>query len=156
MSRNSSPIALTLAVIGVIGAILLVVSLFLDWYSLSFEGEEVTLGGWNALEFGDVLFVLALIGSIAALFSDRRAVVFLALGVVALVFVAVAAATNVPVIEASTSGDSEVDTSLEAGVYVAAGGVLLLLIAGGLGMAMDAEARPEADTATPPPSGPAT
>lgn len=156
MSSKDSPVGLTLSVIGIVGAVVLVVSLSLDWYSLSFEGEEFqSISGWSSLEFGDSLFVLILIGSVAAMFTPRRALAFLGLGVVALVFVAVAAATNVPVIELTATG-GEIDTSLEAGVFVAAGGVLLLLVAGGIGVAMDAEegraGQPEPAPAAPPPA----
>jgi hypothetical protein len=138
MSHNNSSIGLALTALGVAGAVTLVVSLSLDWYSLTFEDTVVTLGGWSALEFGDVLFVLILIVAIGALFGDRGAVTALASGVAALVFVGVAAATDVPVIEASTSGRPDVETSLQAGIFVAAAGGLLLVVAGGLGLASEA------------------
>lgn len=150
MSPKGSPTGLALSVIGVVGAALLIVSLFLDWYSLG----EITLGGWSALEFGDVLFVLILTESVRGAFSERRALMFLGFGVAALAFVAIAAATNVPTIEASTAADSELGTSLEAGVFVAGAGALLLLVAGGLGVAIEAETPSSEGTATPPPSPP--
>lgn len=45
------------------GALLLVVSLFLDWYEVA---RGVTLSGWTAFEISDVLLTLAALATLAA------------------------------------------------------------------------------------------
>ena len=142
---NRPPVATFLSAIGIAAAVALIVSLFLDWYELSADGDSVTLSGWSALEFGDFLFVLIAIAVVVALFSERSSQLVLGCGALAFIFVVLAAITNTPTVEAASISGS-VDVSLQAGFFLAAGGAVLLLLSGGLGMAMAAE-RHEAPTA---------
>jgi hypothetical protein len=150
-----------------LGALLLVVSLFFDWFSASDGDNEISLSGWNGLEFGDLLFLLIFGAVIAVILgsmrapatvpadaADRRTAAFLGLGGLALLFVILAAITTVPTVELLSSGSgTDVDISREAGLFVAGAGAILLLLAGGMGVATKAERRAVAEQA---PTQPAT
>lgn len=165
MGRDRSPISQAVSGIAVLGAVLLVVSLFLDWFSISDGEEEISISGWNGLELGDLFFLLVF-GAVVALVlgslrapattttdpRDRRTGAFLALGSLALLFVILAAITTVPTVEIfSAASGSDVDISRELGLFVAAAGAILLLLAGGVGAATQAEQRAEAEQGPPAP-----
>lgn len=164
MPRDHSPIGQALGGIALLGAGLLFVSLFLDWFAISDASQEVTVSGWGGLEFADTLFVLILVATVAALGMGQgpaseersgarrpRAALFFGFGGLALLFVVIAAFTTVPTIEILTSfAGGEVESSTKAGLYVAGGGAVLLLIAGAMGAATEAEGR-RAGGRVPPP-----
>lgn len=164
MPRDHSPIGQALGGIALLGAGLLFVSLFLDWFAISDASQEVTVSGWGGLEFADTLFVLIVVATIAALgmgqgpaIEERpgarrpRAALFFGFGGLALLFVVIAAFTTVPTVEILTSfAGGEVESSTKAGLYVAGGGAVLLLIAGAMGAAGEAEGRRAGSRVRPP------
>jgi hypothetical protein len=165
MGQDRSPISQAVSGMAALGALLLVVSLFFDWFSASDGDNEISISGWNGLEFGDLLFVL-IFGAVIALIlgsmrapattpddvRDRRTTAFLGLGALALLFVILAAITTVPTVELLDSGSgTNVDISREAGLFVAGAGAVLLLLAGGMGAATQAEKRAAAGQAPPTP-----
>jgi uncharacterized membrane protein len=167
MSQDRSPISQAVSGMALLGAVLLVVSLFLDWFSASDSEDTISINGWDGLEFGDVLFVLVLLAVLGVALGssrtpsaapgdprDRRASAFLALGAISLLFVILAAITTIPTVELLSSGSgTDVDVSREPGLFVAGGGALLLLLAGGMAAATQAEQR-RAVEQTPPPAAP--
>ena len=167
MSRERSPVGQALSGMALVGAILLVVSLFLDWFTIGDAEEEISVNGWAGLEFGDFLFVLILLGTAGVVFAGRNATDetrgasrgrhasrLLGLGALALVFVGLAAITTVPTVEILGSfAGSEVETSREAGLFLAGGGALLLLISGVMGVATEAEGRRATESAPRPGPG---
>jgi hypothetical protein len=175
MGQDRSPISQAVSGMAALGALLLLVSLFFDWFSASDGDNEISISGWNGLEFGDFLFLLifgavlaVILGSMRAPATtpadapDRRTAAFLGLGGLALLFVILAAITTVPTVELLDSGSgTDVDISREAGLFVAAAGAILLLLAGGMGVASQAERRAAAERAptqpaAQPPTPPAT
>jgi hypothetical protein len=174
MGQDRSPISQAVSGMAALGALLLLVSLFFDWFSASDGSDEISLSGWNGLEFGDLLFVLifgaviaVILGSMRAPATtpadapDRRTGAFLGLGALALLFVILAAITTVPTVQLLSAGSgTDVDISREPGLFVAAAGAILLLLAGGMGVATQAERRavaqqaptqPVTEQAPPPP-----
>jgi len=120
-------------VIGLAGAaaLLLTVSLFLDWYELSVATTEVsvTLSGWRILESVDALLVLCGIGGLGFAFAGRRTELAIT-GVIALALVLVVVLTDTPNTAVAESGRSGVEVGAEIGQYVALGGAIVLAAAG--------------------------
>jgi hypothetical protein len=148
-------------VIGLVGGMLLFVSLFLDWY----EGE---ITAFTAFEVLDLVLALLALASIVALAdalglrlpggSAARARLALPLGAVALVIILTQLINDPPAIVGSDRGP-------EIGLWLALAGSLLI-VAGGLlavarvSLALDFEQRerrradePAAAGAEPPPTG---
>jgi hypothetical protein len=119
------------ALIGLIGAGVLVISLFLDWFEVGANGESYSFSGWSALEFGDalicVIFIVALVALLRPGAGGRST--SLTLGIFALVLVGTLAITTTPTLNLITETGSA-ETDLKVGVFVAIGGALILLFAG--------------------------
>lgn len=139
-----STITRVLGGMAVVGALLLVASLFLDWYEtdFGFDGRNSTLSssGWEAFELADALFVIVLgvVVSLAAFppkveTAWRSPLLLVAAGTA--VVVATLLITTTPSL--SEFGDeTRVSVSLEAGAFLGAAGSALLLLAGGFDLAL--------------------
>ena len=131
---NRTPSAILVAALATVGAVLLPVSLFLNWLEVTGdEDERIAATGWNALEFTDAALVIVaavVIWAVVGRLRDRLSVFALlaigaALGVVALD----ALITTTPLFElGSSSGD--VNVSREIGAVLATIGAGLVFTAG--------------------------
>ncbi len=154
------------ALLTLLAALLLVVSLFLDWYELTDGSDSASLTGWSGLEVLDaILLMIAVAAAVAAVRPDLAPewVTPLALGSIALILVAVALITKVPVTNFwSEASGADLDTNLKAGAFMALGGALLLLVAAAVERTTPAPpapvapqpgAQPPSSSVPPPPPG---
>ena len=135
-------------VVATIGAVLLVVSLGLDWY-----GE---LSGFNSFEFLDLLLVLLALVTLAVLAAafgllrtPLRPGTPLVIGVIALVVVLSQLANHPP---------AGIGRDVETGLWLGLGGAALMLAGAILStarIAIAVEPRARASAASPPPAAPA-
>jgi hypothetical protein len=163
-----------------VGALLFLISLFLDWYSWEFSSEEVeervvgaTFDGWSALDVLAPVMLIAALAMVALVLRprerDARPTGLAPLGVGFFVVVLMFVIKKTPSLSAltdlfGTAGGTELEfeTSLptEVGVWVALAGALLLAIGGVLAELVDAVGeRREAKGAQPagadvPPAAP--
>lgn len=121
-------------VLVVAGAVVLFVSLFLNWYEPRFAGES-GLSAWTAFELGDILLAgLCLIAAAAVIPVPREdgAGTLVAtrwlpwIGVAALAFVAISLVNDPPAVR---------ERGLEAGAWIGLAGAALLAIGGLLSFA---------------------
>lgn len=150
-----STITRVLGGMAVVGALLLVTSLFLDWYEtdFGFDGRNSTLSssGWEAFELADALFVIVL-GIVVALAvfpptvetAWRSPLLLVATGTA--VVVATLLITATPSLS-EFADEGGVSVSLEAGAFLGAAGAALLLLAGAFDLALRLQDR------SPPPRG---
>lgn len=129
---GKSPSTALVAAVAAAGAVLLPISLFLDWFGATGEGEDIRATGWNALDFTPAaLTILAFVVLWVAWgrFGGRGSVFnLLALGVALAIIVLEALITTTPLFELASIGD--VSVSREVGVILAAGGAGLVFAAG--------------------------
>lgn len=127
-----STITRVLGLASTLGAFVLVVSLFLDWFEVSDAEESEAFTGWSALELTDGAFVLLLLVALWFVFSGTRTDTksqLLSLGVAAAVMVTVILATDTPTIRLVEVG-GEASSELKGGAFLAVGGAALMLISG--------------------------
>lgn len=145
-----STITRVLGGMAVVGALLLVASLFLDWYEVDFgfraeAGGTVSYSGWDAFELADALFViiLGLVVWLAifppALDTTRRSSLLL-IAICTAVVVAILMTTSTPTL-AQFEPEAGASVSLEEGAFLGAAGAALLLLAGGFDAALRVQAR---------------
>lgn len=121
--------------VALLGALLLFVSLFLDWFELTSPdlASVVTLSGWEALETADAALVLiAAAAAYLAAAGGGGGRALLAPGVAAFVLVLTLLLTGLPSFEIIDQGGPGSTTSAGLGLLVALAGSALLLLAGGL------------------------
>jgi hypothetical protein len=113
------------ATLGVIGAALLAVSPFPDWYHLDTGDSTFNVSGWDAFELVDIWLVGAAIATLYFVArSDGRGLLRLGAATTAIVFVQLTDKT--PLLG---FGDS-FDVSIRIGGWLALAGALLVLAAG--------------------------
>ncbi len=125
--RNLAP---AVAAMALAGAVLMPVSLFLDWYTVTTEDSRFTFDGWDVFESTDALMMLVGVATLAlVVFRPRFAGRALLLA---------GALTSgwilVQVIDrpAALGFFGRSDVSLELGAWLGLLGALLILAAGGL------------------------
>jgi hypothetical protein len=122
------------ALLAAAGALLLIVSLFLDWYELAGDAAGVALTGWNAFELTDVVLTLIALGTLAAVAARFGFIsgiphrTLTVAGGAALLLVAVQLLNPPPVL-------SVVDESLATGAWLALSGAALMFAGGAFSLA---------------------
>ncbi len=112
-------------IVAVVGALALLVSLFLDWYEGGFDGEGVT--AWTVFELIDLLLALIAVATIVAAASDlheRPRALDIdrwlpGLAAAALLLVAVSIINNPPAVT---------DSSEKVGAWIALAGAILMVV----------------------------
>lgn len=127
-----TPSTALVAAVAAAGAVLLPVSLFLDWFKATGDDENVGATGWNALDFTPAaLTILALVALWVAWrrFGGHGSVFhLLALGGALAIIVLEALITTTPIFELASTGD--VSVSREVGAILAGAGAGLVFAAG--------------------------
>jgi len=120
----------------VLAAVLLVASLFLNWFELSSASGEVSLklSGWDALETTDALLLILALVSVYFLIA-RKFELLVPLGLSASAVVVVVIATDTPTIALADQAGSGAEAAHEIGMYIALAGAVLLLGAGAVSIA---------------------
>ena len=128
-------VARVLRLVALAGALVLVGSLFLDWFEISGPASSATFTGWAALELSDALFVVLLLSAVWLALVPRRGASWrpspLQLGLAAAVAVTVVTLTSTPALEL-VALDPQSSVGLRAGAWTAFGAAALMLLAGGL------------------------
>jgi hypothetical protein len=117
-----------------IGALLLLVALFLDWYGPPGEGSGIT--AWQSFELVDVLLAALALATLYAILADHsaRAVPRLPIeigrigGIAALVLIVVSMIDSPPLLVFQTPGHA-----LEVGIWLALAGAVLMTLGSLLG-----------------------
>jgi hypothetical protein len=115
----------------VLAAVLLVASLFVNWFELSSATGEVSvkLSGWDALETTDSLLLILALVTVYFLIV-RRFGLLVPLGLATIAVVVVVIATDTPTIALADSAGSGAQAAHEIGMYIALAGAVLLLASG--------------------------
>ena len=140
-NQRMTPVDLAIAAGAALGSLLLFISLFLDWYSIDeVDGDDsVTIGGWSAFEFTDVVIVLAILATIVLVAqrvrggSEGAGPPLVIVGCVVFVFVVLQLLSGHPTIEVLTADpttEGEVEASLGIGAWLGLLGAIVLLAAG--------------------------
>lgn len=136
------------ALVAAAGAVLLAVTLFLDWYGDDAEG----VSGWNVFEVIDLLLAVIALLAISTFLNrfgvDRRLpdVSLVALGLAALVLVASQLANEPPAV---TFGD---DIEPKTGAWLALAGAALLLAGALMSLARVSFSVERREPSPPPPA----
>ena len=119
------------------GVSLIVGSLFFEWLEIpNGDAGTLSLNGWSALETGDDLFLLiALVAVGLAYLRGLRGAWPLLLALAAAAIVVTFAVSTTPVVELTDAAGNQGSSTFDAydfgpGLFIAAAGTLLLLIAG--------------------------
>jgi len=122
--------------VAILAAVLLVASLFVDWFELSSANDEVSvrLSGWAALETTDALLLVFALTTVYFLIV-RRFELLVPLGLAAIAVVVVVIATDTPTIALADEAGSGAQVAHEIGMYIALAGAVLLLAAGAIALA---------------------
>lgn len=156
MTVSMDSLRRVLRMLALVGAGVLVVSLFMDWFELSSGDQTVSFSGWDAFEFADAAFVLIFLVAagvaVAPIAADEEARLpaLTRLAIASVVIVIIAVASSAPILKlAESSGDASI--GLAGGAYVGIVGAILMALAGAADLALRRERRQ-----APPASGAST